>query len=86
MSPVKWYLFKRNNGVWCVGYLDNGRKPWKSARCTVKVEALRKIADSPELILAPRLFRSPWQRLRKNICDTPGPHSVRRLSAYIGTH
>jgi hypothetical protein len=59
MSPVKWYLFKRKNGVWYVGYLQDGRKRWKSARCTVKVEALRKIANSPELVRPPACTEVP---------------------------
>ncbi len=39
-TPSKLYLTKRSNGVYYVGYLDNGRRRWQSSHCTVKSDAV----------------------------------------------
>jgi hypothetical protein len=47
--PSKFYLFRRANGFYYVGYTADGRKPWKSTGCTTKHDALRTIRNLPEL-------------------------------------
>ena len=37
---TKYYLRKRSNGVYYIGYINAGRKRWKSTRCTSKKDAL----------------------------------------------
>jgi site-specific recombinase XerD len=47
--PSKFYLFRRANGFYYVGYHADGRKRWKSTGCTTKHEALRIIRNLPDL-------------------------------------
>ena len=46
----KFYLFKRNNGIYYVGYFDNGRKRWKSTGATLKADALKAVSNLEELL------------------------------------
>ena len=44
MSVSNLFLFKRN-GVWYIIYTVDGRRQWKSTKCTDKREALKKLAE-----------------------------------------
>lgn len=46
----KFYLFKRNNGIYYVGYFENGRKRWKSTGATLKADALKAVSNLEELL------------------------------------
>ena len=51
MRSTRFYLYKRSNGYWYIGYFDNGRKRWKSTFATLKSDALRALVefrDSPK--------------------------------------
>jgi integrase len=48
--PPKFFLFKRKNGVYYVCFEQDGKPRWKSTGCKQKTEALRCIADLPDLI------------------------------------
>jgi len=48
--PTKFYLFKRNNGIYYYGYLEDGRKRWKSIKCRRKDEALKVLTDVKSLL------------------------------------
>jgi len=39
-EPTKFYLFRRNNGIYYIGYFEEGRRRWKSTGCTTKADAL----------------------------------------------
>jgi integrase len=41
----KFYLFKRNNGIYYVGYFENGRKRWKSTGATLKADAHKAVSN-----------------------------------------
>ena len=41
MPSDKFYLYKRPNGFWYIGYCENGKRRWKSTSATVKSDALR---------------------------------------------
>lgn len=45
MSVSNLFLFKRPNGFWYIIYTANGRRVWKSTKCTDKREALKKLTE-----------------------------------------
>lgn len=48
-SASKFYLYKRSNGFYYVGYFDEGRLRWKSTGATTKALALQAVANLTEL-------------------------------------
>jgi site-specific recombinase XerD len=40
-SNPKFYLTKRENGYFYIGWYDNGRRRWKSTKCTAKSDAFQ---------------------------------------------
>jgi integrase len=57
-SPTKFYLYKRKNGIYYVGYFHEGRLRWKSTRTAVKSQALKALTNIQSL-LAPKLVATP---------------------------
>lgn len=51
-SPLKFSLFKRNNGKYYVLYVENGRKRWKSTRAGSKPAALKVLTNLEKLFSA----------------------------------
>jgi hypothetical protein len=47
--PTKFYLFRRSNGVYDVGYIDEGRKRWKSTGSRTKADALKAVTHIRDL-------------------------------------
>jgi len=45
MPSTKFYLYKRSNGYWYIGYFDEGRKRWKSSGQKLKNEALKVLSE-----------------------------------------
>ncbi|MGB5872712.1 MAG: hypothetical protein WBH56_03230, partial [Bacteroidota bacterium] len=37
---TKYYLFKRSNGYYYIGWTEGNRRRWKSTRCNKKSDAL----------------------------------------------
>jgi site-specific recombinase XerD len=51
VTPLpKFYLYKRANGIYYIGYLDNGRRRWKSTGSTLKCDALKALASYLEFL------------------------------------
>src|ERR1051326_2551974 len=48
MSPKKFYLYKRPNGYWYIGYRQDSRRLWKSADTKNKNEALKVLRNFEE--------------------------------------
>lgn len=48
-SSSKFYLTKRSNGFYYVGYFDDGRLRWKSTRATIKPDALRALTNFEQM-------------------------------------
>jgi integrase len=48
MPSTKFFLYKRSNGYWYIGYLDEGRKRWKSSGRKLKNEALKVLSEFEE--------------------------------------
>jgi len=52
-SPAfKFYLYKRSNGFYYIGYFDNGRLRWKSTNRRLKSEALKVLSGFRELFMS----------------------------------
>ncbi len=49
-NSSKLYLFKRNNGIYYVGYFHEGKKRWKSTGCTQKSEATKSFVQFREFL------------------------------------
>jgi integrase len=45
MPSTKFFLYKRSNGYWYVGYIEDGRKRWKSTGATLKPDALHFLSE-----------------------------------------
>jgi len=45
MSSSRFYLYRRSNGIWYIGYIHEGRKVWKSSGTKLKAEALNALKD-----------------------------------------
>ena len=51
MSVIpKLYLFKRNNGIYYVGWIEGSRRRWKSTACRTKPEALKQLGNFKEIL------------------------------------
>ncbi len=44
----KLFLFRRNNGIYYIGYFQDGRKRWKSTGCKRKTDALKALTRFKE--------------------------------------
>jgi integrase len=47
--PSRFYLFRRRNKVYYIGYWQDGRKRWKSTRCRTKPDALKSLTRFKDL-------------------------------------
>jgi integrase len=47
---TKLYLFKRSNGFYYILFEEEGRRRWKSTRCTFKADALKVLTQFDELL------------------------------------
>lgn len=48
MTSNKFYLYKRPNGFWYIGYWNDGRRLWKSSETKSKSEALKVLQTFEE--------------------------------------
>jgi hypothetical protein len=54
-SHNKFYLYKRDNGIWYIGYISaDGRKRWKSTHRELKQEALHVLSEFKETFDQPK--------------------------------
>lgn len=49
MTVSNLFLFKRPNGFWYILYTADGRRQWKSTRCTERSDALKKLTEFKDL-------------------------------------
>jgi integrase len=72
MSPQKFYLYKRPNGYWYIGYWQDGRRLWKSADTKMKPEALKVLRGFEDRLkqdvtkITFREFTEQFRLLQKN--------------------
>jgi hypothetical protein len=45
---TKFYLYKRSNGIYYIGYFEGARKRWKTTGVSTKAEALKVLHDFEE--------------------------------------
>ncbi len=64
-STPKVYLYKRNNGIYYVGYSDQGRVRWKSTSTSVKSDALKALANL-QTLLSPKQITTPLSQFVKD--------------------
>jgi hypothetical protein len=69
-TPPKLYLYKRSNGIYFLGYLDNGRKRWKSTKATQRTDILRVLANYKDL-----LHHKPAPKLLSEFIDKFLPYA-----------
>ncbi|MGB2867084.1 MAG: phage integrase SAM-like domain-containing protein, partial [Bacteroidota bacterium] len=50
VNPQHLSLYKRSNGVYYIGYYQEGRRKWKTTGYTAKPEALKALTSFKELI------------------------------------
>jgi integrase len=50
MSSTKLFLYKRSNGFWYIGHLEDGRRRWRSTGSRLKTEALKALTEFAETI------------------------------------
>jgi integrase len=60
-SPLKFSLFKRNNGKYYVLYVENGRRRWKSTGVNAKCDALKVLTDLEKLFSVQNLPKTLHQ-------------------------
>ena len=48
--PAKIYLFQRNNGIYYIGYLQDGRRRWRSTRSKRRRDALKVLTQLREVL------------------------------------
>jgi len=53
VSPSRFTLFKRSNGVYYIGHYLNGRRRWKSTHASTRPEALKVLTRFRELMQEP---------------------------------
>ncbi len=54
MSSSRFYLTKRSNQIWYLGWIENGRRRWKSTKCRKKADALRYLREHQDVQAQPR--------------------------------
>lgn len=64
-STPRVYLYKRNNGIYYVGFFDQGRLRWKSTRTSVKSDALNALTYV-QTLLSPKQITTPLSQFVKD--------------------
>jgi integrase len=94
MTVSNLFLFKRPNGFWYILYTADGRRQWKSTRCTERSDALKKLTEFKDLTkkkLPPNRLSAFTQEFLRYCASTYAKASVdifkvslRNLSAISG--
>ena len=45
MTSCKLYLTKRSNQIWYMGWIEDGRRRWRSTKCAIKSDALQFLKE-----------------------------------------
>jgi site-specific recombinase XerD len=81
-STPKFYLYKRKNGIYYVGYFHGDRLRWKSTRTTVKSEALRAISNLQALLHPKPVSTSLSQFVKDFLVHAPANFARRTVIIY----